>query len=102
MTKNNTDFSSIYSNDGKIEWANSEIAPGNSMIRLASIKVGTNNHYSGNVDIDKEFSDKIKCELIESMIEINTNICSNIEEVEKDIKKTLNHLGGLLKNCGIG
>ena len=48
--------------------------------------------------INKEFSDNIKCELIESMIEINTNICSNIEEVEKDIKSTLNHLGGLLQN----
>ena len=46
----------------------------------------------------KEFSDNIKCELIESMIEINTNICSNIEEVEKDIKKTLNHLDEILKN----
>jgi len=43
-------------------------------------------------NINKEFSDNIKCELIESMIEINTNICSNIEEVEKDTRKTLNHL----------
>ena len=42
-------------------------------------------------DVNKEFSDNIKCELIESMIEINTNICSNIEEVEKDIRKTLNN-----------
>jgi len=48
--------------------------------------------------INKEFSDNIKCELIESMIEINTNICSNIEEVEKDIRKTLNHLDEILKN----
>jgi len=49
-------------------------------------------------DVNKEFSDNIKCELIESMIEINTNICSNIEEVEKDIRKTLNHLDEILKN----
>ena len=49
-------------------------------------------------DINKEFSDNIKCELIESMIEINTNICSNIDEVEKDIRKTLNHLDEILKN----
>ena len=49
-------------------------------------------------NINKEFSDNIKCELIESMIEINTNICSNIEEVEKDIRKTLNHLDENLKN----
>jgi len=49
-------------------------------------------------DVNKEFSDNIKCELIESMIEINTNICSNIEDVEKDIRKILNHLDEILKN----
>ena len=49
-------------------------------------------------DVNEEFSDNIKCELIESMIEINTNICSNIEEVEKDTRKTLNHLDEILKN----
>ena len=49
-------------------------------------------------NIKKEFSDNIKCELIESMIEINTNICSNIEEVEKDIKKTLTYLSDILKD----
>jgi len=49
-------------------------------------------------DVDKEFSDKIKCELIESMIEINTDICSNIEETEKDIRKTLNYLEAIVKN----
>ena len=32
------------------------------------------------------------------MIEINTNICSNAEEVEKDIKKTLTYLGDILKD----
>mgnify|MGYP003311520495 CR=1 FL=1 len=49
-------------------------------------------------DTDKNFSNRIKYELFESMIEINTNICSNIEEVEKDIRKTLNHLDEILKN----
>ena len=44
-------------------------------------------------DIDKKFSDNIKCELIESMIEINTNICSNIDEVEK-IKFTIMNISG--------
>ncbi|SVE51853.1 uncharacterized protein METZ01_LOCUS504707, partial [marine metagenome] len=48
-------------------------------------------------EVKKEFSDNIKCELIESMIEINTNICSNIKEVEEDIKKTLTYLGDILK-----
>ena len=66
--------------------------------------VGKNNLNLNNIsskvlpDVNEEFSDNIKCELIESMIEINTNICSNIEEVEKDIKKTLNHLDEILKN----
>ena len=49
-------------------------------------------------NVDKEFSDKIKCELVESMIEINTDICSNVDESEKDIKKTINYLEEILKN----
>ena len=49
-------------------------------------------------NVDKEFSDKIKCELVESMIEINTDICSNVEEAEKDIKNTINYLEEILKN----
>ena len=49
-------------------------------------------------NVDKEFSDKIKCELVESMIEINTDISSNVEEAEKDIKKTINYLEEILKN----
>ena len=49
-------------------------------------------------DVDKKFTDNIKCELIESMIEINTNICQTIEDVEKDVSKTLKHLEDILKN----
>ena len=49
-------------------------------------------------NVDKKFSNNIKCELIESMVEINTNICSNVDEVERDIIKTLNHLDDILKN----
>ena len=49
-------------------------------------------------NVDKKFSNNIKCELIESMIEINTNICSNVDEVERDIIKTLNYLDEILKN----
>jgi len=49
-------------------------------------------------DVEKKFTDNIKCELIESMIEINTNICQTIEDVEKDINKTLRHLENILKN----
>ena len=49
-------------------------------------------------DVEKEFADNIKCELIESMIEINTNICQTMEDVEKDLKKTLTYLEDILKN----
>ena len=43
-------------------------------------------------DMDKNFSNRIKYELFESMIEINTDVCSTVEEINKDINNTLNHL----------
>ena len=43
-------------------------------------------------DVDKNFSNRIKYELFESMIEINTDVCSTVEEVNQDIKQTLHHL----------
>ena len=49
-------------------------------------------------NIDKKFSDRIKYELFESMIEINTDICRSVEEVGNDIKQTLLHLEDILKN----
>ena len=49
-------------------------------------------------DIDKNFSNRIKCELFESMIEINTEVCDTVEDVNQDIKQTLNHLDGVLKS----
>ena len=49
-------------------------------------------------DIDKNFSNRIKYELFESMIEINTNICSTVKEIEQDIKQTLHHLEEVLKS----
>ena len=69
-------------------------------LQLVDIKNLNLNNISKKVlaEINKEFSDNIKCELIESMVEINTNICSNVKEVENDIKKTLNHLGDILIN----
>ena len=69
-------------------------------LQLVDIKNLNLNNISKKVlaEVNKEFSNNIKCELIESMIEINTNICSNIEEVEIDIKKTLNYINELLIN----
>ena len=49
--------------------------------------------------MDKSFSNRIKYELFESMIEINTDICSTVQEVELDIKQTLSHLEEILRNC---
>ena len=43
-------------------------------------------------DMDKNLSNRIKYELFESMIEINSDICFTIEEVEQDIKQSLHHL----------
>ena len=49
------------------------------------------------VVIDKKFLNRIKYELFESMIEINTDICESVEEISQDIKQTLDHLEKLLK-----
>jgi len=49
-------------------------------------------------DIDKKFSNRIKYELFKSMIEINTNICRTVQEVNVDIKQTLHHLETILAN----
>ena len=49
-------------------------------------------------EVDKKYSDNIKYELMDSMIEINTNICQTVEDVDKDISKTLNHLENILEN----
>ena len=49
-------------------------------------------------DMDKNFSNRIKYELFESMIEINTDVCNTVEEVNQDIKQTLLHLEDILKN----
>ena len=48
-------------------------------------------------NVDKEFLSRIKYELFESMIEINTNICNTVEEAGSDIRQTLSHLDGILK-----
>ncbi len=49
-------------------------------------------------DIDKKFSNRIKYELFESTVEINTAICNTVQEVDDDIKRTLSHLESILTN----
>lgn len=46
--------------------------------------------------IHPSFDERIKQEFIQSMIEINTNICSSVAEVEKDLRTTLTHLESIL------
>lgn len=42
------------------------------------------------------FGERIKQEFIQSMIEINTNICSSVSDVEDDLRQTMDHLETLL------
>ncbi len=42
------------------------------------------------------FGERIKQEFIQSMIEINTDICSSISDVEKDLMETIKHLESIL------
>ena len=38
--------------------------------------------------VPKEYKDKIKPEIFQSMIELNTGICKDAHEIEKDIRQT--------------
>ncbi len=49
-------------------------------------------------EVNNKFSNKIRIEFIQSMIEINTSVCATVEEVEKDIKETLTYLDEILTN----
>ena len=49
-------------------------------------------------DMDKNFSNRIKCELFESMIEINTVFAALLKKLVKTIRQTLTHLEEILKN----
>jgi carboxylate-amine ligase len=44
--------------------------------------------------------ERIKPEFIQSMVEINTGICSSVAEVEKDLKDTYNVLNDIAKDLG--
>ncbi|GBE00317.1 carboxylate-amine ligase YbdK [bacterium BMS3Abin07] len=46
--------------------------------------------------IHPSFEKRIKQEFIQSMIEINTGICSSVSEVENDLRATLEHLESIL------
>tara|TARA_Y100001935_G_C17310846_1_gene516015 strand:- start:1357 stop:2664 length:1308 start_codon:yes stop_codon:yes gene_type:complete len=53
-------LSNIYSYSGVINWARPDEAPGNNQLRLASVKVGSNNEYTGTVDIFKDFNIEVE------------------------------------------
>ncbi|MBN8828237.1 MAG: YbdK family carboxylate-amine ligase [Sphingobacteriia bacterium] len=46
-------------------------------------------------------AEKIKPELFQSMLEINTGICNNVHEVKEDIKQTTNLLYNICKQIGV-
>ena len=46
------------------------------------------------------FREKIKPEFIQSMVEINTGICSTVAEVEKDLSTTYSHLNEITEGLG--
>lgn len=43
---------------------------------------------------------RIKKEFIQSMVEINTKICSSVAEVEEDLKSTFDHLNSITEGLG--
>jgi carboxylate-amine ligase len=50
--------------------------------------------------VPSSFKEKIKPEFIQSMVEINTGICSNVAEVEKDLKESYSLLMGIADGLG--
>ncbi|UCF87438.1 MAG: YbdK family carboxylate-amine ligase [Nitrospiraceae bacterium] len=50
--------------------------------------------------VHPSFREKIKPEFIQSMIEVNTKICSSVKEVEKDLKNTFSHLREITEGLG--
>ncbi len=50
--------------------------------------------------VPPELKNRIKPEFIQSMVEINTDICSTVAEVEKDLKGTYNTLNNIAEELG--
>ena len=50
--------------------------------------------------VHPSLKEKIKPEFIKSMVEINTKVCSNLSEVEEDLKNTFNHLNDITEGLG--
>ncbi len=46
---------------------------------------------------DPSFRKRIKEEFLKSMIELNTDVCENLQEVEADLRASLHHLNEVLK-----
>ncbi len=50
--------------------------------------------------VPPSLKERIKPEFIQSMVEINTGICSTITEVEKDLRDTYTHLSDIAEGLG--
>ncbi len=50
--------------------------------------------------VPPSMKERIKPEFIQSMVEINTDVCSTVAEVEKDLKRTYNKLNDIADGLG--
>ena len=50
--------------------------------------------------VPQSMKERIKPEFIQSMVEINTDICSSVAEVEKDLKGTYSKLNDIAEGSG--
>ncbi len=50
--------------------------------------------------LPKEISGRIKPEFIQSMVEVNTGVCANIDEAREDLKDSITYLEKAAKECG--
>lgn len=71
-------------------------------IELQIIDPETKELASGSVQIlEKAAGDShIKQELFQCMVEINTDVCNNIDEVRKDLNLRIDKLQNIAENCG--
>lgn len=50
--------------------------------------------------IQPDFRERIKCEFLQSMIELNTRVCKDLSEVERDLKESIAYLETVLSEVG--
>ena len=51
-------------------------------------------------ELPVDFKDRIKPEFIQSMVEVASGICNNLEDLETDLKRSINTLENLVRRNG--